>query len=399
MSKSKIALTVLGLLFALSGTCAAQQEHVFKIEARGVGTTSAGRTLTGFRLRDRKGIITALHGVADVRQISAANQSHVFNDLKVVQVDVEHDLALLSSPELETAPAVGLESGPVPAFGAEVNAIGYPYGIERKNTTLQIRNPATEALEGIIPPGPALLAFRARNSPSPTLQVVSLQGPLVPGLSGAPLLDAGNRVFAVGDGGLEKGTTDFVWAIPLADASFGNAATNTRYRTLAGSNADMLFNDKADLPPVFPITDQREDNEGEVGAKHYAKTTLTITPDGHYKTVTQMKNNDFIDGFCLKPAVVFLDANGSPIHSIGEGTQWCTGSGIEHRLNPNSPIERTDPMEGSVPVDVLGRVNKIAIVHSPGSKDPFQLLQQNDSVFLNLLKAIGETVARVPVQP
>lgn len=62
----------------------------------------------------RKGIITALHGVADGTTFSAYNESgDVLNNLTIVSVDIDNDLAMLRSAEIESRPAEGLQAGDI----------------------------------------------------------------------------------------------------------------------------------------------------------------------------------------------------------------------------------------------------------------------------------------------
>ena len=99
-----------------------------------IPATSHHKTIlqTGFRLAGRKGIITALHGVADGTTFSAYNESgDVLNNLKIANVDIDNDLALLRSAEIESRPAEGLQAVDSLTIesGNPLRAFGHPEGI------------------------------------------------------------------------------------------------------------------------------------------------------------------------------------------------------------------------------------------------------------------------------
>jgi hypothetical protein len=56
---------------------------------------------------------------------------------------------------------------------------------------------------------------KAAGTPGLNLQILRLEGHLMPGFSGAPVLDRSGKVVAIGDGGLENGAVGVSWAIPI----------------------------------------------------------------------------------------------------------------------------------------------------------------------------------------
>jgi tetratricopeptide (TPR) repeat protein len=181
-------------------------------------------SLTGFRLKGTKGIVTALHGVTPNHGITAKSAGGlVFLKLRILKADVARDLAILSCPELEALPADGLDLLPRKQWKSQerVFVFGYPEPISVRNlvTALDVRpHRPFETLTVLVGPANAEL-LQKRTSPNPAYEVLSLNGFLLPGHSGAPILDrTGNdaRVLAVGNGGLKgKG---ICWAIPLDQA-------------------------------------------------------------------------------------------------------------------------------------------------------------------------------------
>src|SRR5687767_797308 len=99
---ASLLLAALGVASLLDTLNAQPRElpHVYLVKAAGCQVRPSERSQTGFRVSDpaRKGLVTALHGVAGCSSLSARNdRGDVFNDLFVFMVDVEADVALLSS--------------------------------------------------------------------------------------------------------------------------------------------------------------------------------------------------------------------------------------------------------------------------------------------------------------
>lgn len=203
------------------------RDHVFFIRSfdRDAGRE---RRATGFRIKDRENqtrIVTALHAVAGADRITASSASREFlDDLVIQKVDVERDLAMLGSALLNQGKpgtfGVAWEANLEDLAGKEVRAIGYPYGglhMEEIDTRLWVRQKPLVPLESLTD-DEARQKLIKWDSPSLATRVLSLQGPLLPGYSGAPIVDQTGRAVAVGLGGLDGGRGGLVWAAPLADA-------------------------------------------------------------------------------------------------------------------------------------------------------------------------------------
>jgi tetratricopeptide (TPR) repeat protein len=198
-----------------SQTAFGQDPHVYLIN------NSGEAALTGFRVKGKKGIITSLHGVVDYKTLIAKPAiGKVYNHgLEVREVNVDHDLALISSQELDSEEAVGLEAAREPDWRTlrRVYVIGYPEGItfEELVTPLEVRRdkPCVE-LENVVHEND-LPSLRKRKSPKLDIQVLCLSGFLRPGHSGAPLVNENWKVVAMGCGGIEP--LGVGWAIPLGE--------------------------------------------------------------------------------------------------------------------------------------------------------------------------------------
>jgi hypothetical protein len=224
----------------------AQNEYIYLVKAYKTNASQDFRALTGFRVRGLKGIWTALHGVADCKiiKIRSNKEGELFTKpLDVVKVDIKRDLALLSSDEIDALPADGFELASNVQWDqvTRVTVTGHPYGIEDLTDEYRVRHPKPiRPLKDLLYGSDSLRVLKRRGSPNPDLKVVSIQGQIKPGQSGAPVLDESNRVIAVANGGFKE-LSDITWAIPLQKIEWENATANSKLQALAHINAEGLF--------------------------------------------------------------------------------------------------------------------------------------------------------------
>ncbi|HEY1090645.1 MAG TPA: serine protease, partial [Burkholderiaceae bacterium] len=199
---------------------------VVKIEAGGQGSS-------GFLWPDKQHVVTALHAVdvqatPVVHEVNSQGQIRNSQQASVAQVLRHADLALLKLPApLAAGP---LEISPqAPQVKDALDALGFPLNMPSvTNVGLKLRFGGS-TLGSILPPK---LRAMVADYPSLQLGILSLEGNLVPGMSGAPLLDAAGRVVGVADGGLEEGAVGICWGVP---ASQLEALRQSRDRALPGS--------------------------------------------------------------------------------------------------------------------------------------------------------------------
>ncbi len=198
--------------------------YVYRIKIDDCKFDPTARRQTGFRVEGIAGVITALHGVADCKRISAVSDDgqEIFNDLSIRQVDIERDIALLSSSYLDKLPSEGvvestLTEAEILKVKANFRIAGYPLGLEKQDIDINIVIRDIESLDNVIPDDEEPANFIKRGSPDIGISVLNVQAQLLPGHSGAPLLDSNNGVIGIGDGGLRGGTVGRSWAIPWHD--------------------------------------------------------------------------------------------------------------------------------------------------------------------------------------
>jgi trypsin-like peptidase len=236
------SLVLLAILLLLASPIQAQEEHIYLIKMFDCAHQPTERSQTGFRVRGEKGLVTALHGIADCKKITATSKKGLYLDqpLSIRKIDFDHDIALLSSEQLDDAKEGGLEIADNIVWESieEVRVYGHPYGIDNLITTLAVREPPIKALKELLPPS-LLSALRDRKSPNHLIRVLNLQGNLLPGHSGAPILDSKRRVVAIANGGLREGFSGIVWAVPYEDIEW--SSVGSKLRALEELNPSALF--------------------------------------------------------------------------------------------------------------------------------------------------------------
>lgn len=225
---SKIIILI---LFFVVGTVHGQNstlgKYVFQVR---IPETKNHKVLfqTGFRLEGKKGIVTALHGLADGNLFSAENENgSAFTNLRIVELDVERDVVLLQNNELAGLPAEGLPSGDLNlTAGQALTSYGHPEGISLYVRALTTAPEVLKTLKNLITPNSSSF-FKGRKSPSPDITVINLKVSAGPGESGAPVLNSSNSVVGIINGGLGEGKAEITWAIPLSHVIWSPVSSKT----------------------------------------------------------------------------------------------------------------------------------------------------------------------------
>lgn len=181
---------------------------VVKVEADGVGAT-------GFLWPDSQHVVTALHVVDNSSRIVVNfvdAQARVVDTQRatVERVLQKADLVLLRLQREQ--PQKPLELAPQsPVIDQVMSVLGFPLNIAGHSSTDVRLRFGGKNLKTMLP---SKVLSQIKDYPDPNLEVLNLEGNLVPGLSGAPLLDAQGRVCGIADGGLEEGAVGICWGIP-----------------------------------------------------------------------------------------------------------------------------------------------------------------------------------------
>jgi Trypsin-like peptidase domain len=207
-----------------------------------VGNTGLldGRTATAFIWRDKSTAITALHVVSGCSTINVWYQTlRVLKTAQISKVYRDGDLALLTIKEaMPVSPLI--ESDHPPTLSDQLQALGFPLQSPTMSSTALRLRFGGQTLDDIVPTAIKTLLLSAK-SPSLTLNITNIEGHLVPGLSGAPVLNSQSRVVSIGDGGLENGTVGISWGIPVQALTRLVSSTEVVNPTSLGAPPRALF--------------------------------------------------------------------------------------------------------------------------------------------------------------
>jgi S1-C subfamily serine protease len=172
------------------------------------------RSGSGFVLGNDSMIVTDLHVVAGCASYQVKYPGIDERPATVARVLMARDLALLKVDQPPPmVPALQLAKT-TPQVKEELEVIGFPLGLPSyDNASLHVTL-ATQ-ITPVLRDGldqQTLDQLKSVGFPALDTQVVRVDGHLLPGDSGAPLIDYQGNVAGIGDGGLERGTVGVGWA-------------------------------------------------------------------------------------------------------------------------------------------------------------------------------------------
>lgn len=221
----KCKLKCLGLL--LSGFClpiSAQTTTTSPLQSTARIEVTVGSNVymsSGFLWGKNTQVITALHGMnpkASKIIVTCGSQSRAASVKKVLQ---NADLVLLeTSGALEKCvPLFAQESDPftkikVPAVDAPLKAYGFRPRIRASKSTRLSRAEQSHPFLADIIPDTLHEPFRRLGLPSLELEFYAIDGTIVKGNSGGPVLDLDGYLVGIASGGTDKGALNNNWLLP-----------------------------------------------------------------------------------------------------------------------------------------------------------------------------------------
>ena len=208
------------------------------------GTTSA----SGFIWSDSSYAVTSLHVVDGQNRITAhyvnANGNIIASSKAVVKkVLKESDLVLLRLEKPLSRAPLSINTS-LPTVKQSLDALGFPLNIAGYSSTeVKVRFGGNQ-LHSILP---QKVLNNIRDYPSITTQILNLEGNIVPGLSGAPIIDDDGKVIGIVDGGLENGAIGICWGIPASHLQRLSKSTVTQLPRSAGIPELFAADLKADV--------------------------------------------------------------------------------------------------------------------------------------------------------
>ncbi|MES2651092.1 MAG: hypothetical protein V4663_05095 [Bacteroidota bacterium] len=256
------------VLLNFVGSTVRSQQDIYRINIEKIVKGKSVRSIqTGFKAKGIRGIITALHGVAGNVNITVQRyKGETFQNVRILSWDVINDICVLSSPALDGLP---LQEGfelrkdvkPAELKGKKVSVQGFQMAVEGKqNINLELDNETPIVPLQSYVPANLVKALGTRNSPGVLQEVLALNGRMLPGNSGSPIL-LGNQVIGMGDGGLNGGYINYGWAMLWDEKiKLKPFSENELYKKLAQSN-DGLFASQGELPEGTTVEDFISDNK------------------------------------------------------------------------------------------------------------------------------------------
>lgn len=185
-----------------------------------------GRNASGFLHEASDRLVTALHVVA------GCNSIHVYfeESQTTIRADVAHssarsDLAILALERAGPSKPLSISTTSMTP-GDQMVAVGYAVGQTTKSDFhLRLASGGNRLRDTLNQT--AYDQVRQAGTPALDLEILRIHGHLLPGLSGAPIIDDAGDVVGIGDGGLEQGTVSLGWGVPAREiAALASAPAN-----------------------------------------------------------------------------------------------------------------------------------------------------------------------------
>lgn len=241
---------------------------VVRIEAH---SPAGAKAASGFLWQNRSQVVTSLHAVPGGAKIVVECRG-ARSAARVVKVLQRADLALLQTdaPLSGCTPFTAADEQ-APARNSDLHTFGYHAGAKSGTSRRMNKGYAqNETLEYLVA-GPALQSLRSFGMPALDLKVYYVEGGLLPGYSGAPVVNAAGRLIGVVDGGLNDGQSGYNWVVP------------------ARHLADLLASGDTEVPPQVAKSGGQHFSTGIATAD--ASSEIAFATNGqHYrfeKTKTQ----------------------------------------------------------------------------------------------------------------
>jgi hypothetical protein len=197
------------------------------------GNGEAG-VCTGFIWKQENWVVTSLHAMRHGATIRVQYLDQYWREGDISRVYKEADLVLIevkgSVPD-GIVPISRYDETKIP-YNTNIHTIGYNNGAKGSSSRLLTKGFVDpETLDALVPKKDKDEIAKA-GFPSLDLEIIYLDGSLLPGYSGSPVFDKDGDLVGIGNGGLESGQSNVSWVIP---AKFLRELENSSQTSLPGN--------------------------------------------------------------------------------------------------------------------------------------------------------------------
>ncbi|WP_026449951.1 S1 family peptidase [Aequorivita capsosiphonis] len=289
----------------------------------------SGRNIgTGFLWKNKNWVVTTLHVIDNFSKIEITLANDV-KSAKVLKVLKEHDLVLL---ELESASnnltiISNINSSP------QINSSLYTMGYNGKGNlnsiidrTLRLGYNSNGKLEGLLSKT-IKDALNICKRPNPSIEIFYLDGSLLPGFSGSPIIDGNGNLVGIADGGLEEGASSISWGVK-ADrlATLLNSNESFPHSLNCGTGAKVSFASEN-------LLEESHVDYIEYGQFKFIKTKVRSVEEMMYTIDDPAGLQQIINGYSMMNNTNYLQFKYDIYEDLHSGLTICVPQGTKLSVN------------------------------------------------------------------
>lgn len=221
-----------------------------------VMVTSNGKAgiCSGFIWKEGDWVVTSLHAMKPGGEIKVQYLDQHWRTAQIIKVNVDADLVLLQVSGTVPAGIIPLQAYSTQTlnFGEEIIALGYNSGAKGSSTRSMKKGFVDPETLRYLVPDADRKNIEASGLPSIDLDIIYLDGSLLPGYSGSPVYDKNGKLIGIGDGGLEGGASNVSWVIP---AKFLTQLENSSMTSLPANFSQIAQHFSAEVEVSTASTD------------------------------------------------------------------------------------------------------------------------------------------------
>lgn len=332
-------LYIIVVLISFSLFCSAQfdprlaQKSLVKVMVTANGKAGV---CSGFVWKQGQWIVTSLHAMKPGGEIQVQYLDQFWRSAKIIRVNIEADLVLLQITDGDVpAGVIPLQAYSTKTLnlGDDIIAIGYNSGSKGSSTRSMKKGfVEPETLEYLVPEADRK-TISASGLPKIDLDIIYLDGSLLPGYSGSPAYDKSGALVGIGDGGLEGGASNVSWIIP---ARFLSDLENSSLTQLPANFAKIAQHFSAEVQVAYSnenadeiedaFAEEYKSYDGGDFLFYYTKTrTLSelyqtsYDPGNIDKLVKEFEDNKLLLDYKRMSYDIYEDANNGIVVAIPAG--------------------------------------------------------------------------------